>query len=124
MLIPILFSIMGLGVLAIKMNTPYSVKCPIYESTGFYCATCGVTRQIVALLHGEWYQAFRYNIMTFSICLPTIIIYIYQAIKFIKNNSFSEKIDIILYIYLIIFLLFMLLRNTELFSWLAPTEII
>ncbi|MBO5387999.1 MAG: DUF2752 domain-containing protein [Lachnospiraceae bacterium] len=122
--LPILLGLIGLGILWLKINTPYSVKCPIYETTGFYCATCGVTRQAVALLNGDIYQAFRYNILTFTIILPTVIIYIKESIKFIKFNEFSNYLDYILYGYLIVFIAFMLLRNTEWFSWLAPTEIL
>lgn len=122
--LPVLLGLMSIGILWLKMSTPYSVKCPIYETTGFYCATCGVTRQAVALLSGDIYQAFRYNILTFIIILPTVVIYIEESIKFIKFNKFSGYLEYILYGYLVAFIAFMFLRNTEWFSWLAPTEII
>lgn len=122
--LPVLLGLMSIGILWLKMSTPYSVKCPIYEATGFYCATCGVTRQAVALLSGDIYQAFRYNILTFIIILPTVVIYIKESIKFIEFNKFSGYLEYILYGYLVAFITFMLLRNTEWFSWLAPTEII
>ena len=122
--IDLLLLIFGATVLLVKQFTEYSIKCPIYETTNFYCATCGVTRQALAVLHGQIYQAFRYNVMTFVLAIPTVVIYLTETIEFIRHGKFSKHLDKIIFIYIIILIAFALCRNTDWFSWLAPTDVV
>lgn len=44
-------------------NAPALPGCHIHELTGILCPGCGSTRALRALLHGEWQQSFRQNIL-------------------------------------------------------------
>ncbi len=37
------------------------VPCPVYALTGFRCPGCGMSRMCLALLRGDWREAFRQN---------------------------------------------------------------
>ena len=39
----------------------FPILCPLYATTGIYCATCGATRATHALLHGDLVSAFDFN---------------------------------------------------------------
>jgi len=45
--------------------------CPLYATTGFYCATCGVSRATFALLHGNLRAAFDLNPL-YVVSLPVV----------------------------------------------------
>ena len=97
-----------------------AIACVLYEVTGLYCPGCGITRAILSLMEGEFYQAFRYNPIIF-IDVPLIIIT--SIIDFIfKNNKKVRKVTNVIYIMLLIItLIFGVLRNIPYFSFLAPT---
>ena len=75
-----------------------------------------------AILHLEFYQAFRYNPLVFILLILSII---YLIIKFIlKKFNINIKIpEYIWYILLVIIIIYGILRNIPEFSWLAPTEV-
>lgn len=99
------------------------IECPIYKLTGLYCPGCGITRMFISLFELKIYQAFRYNPLLF-IYLVLLILYglYYIILKCLHKNpiKISNKI---LYAIIVITILFGLLRNINLFSWLAPTII-
>ncbi len=49
--------------------------CIFYEVTGLYCAGCGSGRSLLALLHLDFYAAFRYQPLMF-ISLPFLAYYV------------------------------------------------
>ncbi len=49
--------------------------CIFYEVTGLYCAGCGSGRSLLALLHLDFYAAFRYQPLMF-ISLPLLVYYV------------------------------------------------
>lgn len=78
---------------------------------------------IKALYNKDVYQAFRYNPYVF-ISLPVIgCICIIQIICYIKDNTLNNTINKLILAYIISLLIYAILRNTELFSWLAPTKV-
>lgn len=119
-LIFILIGILFIFKLGIK------IPCPFHTITGFYCPGCGITRCIISLLHFDFYRAFRYNPLVF-ILLPFIGLYILYKLYiwiFEKEDKVTEKlVGYPMYILIIILLIYGILRNTSLFSWLAPTII-
>lgn len=125
LIIPALIIIFGVVAIWLKLNTPYSIKCPIHETLGIYCVTCGITRQAIALIYLDIYQAFRYNIFTAIMILPIAVLYILQFIKIYKTNKIEpiKSLDKIMITILILAIIFLILRNTKWFSWLAPTII-
>ena len=98
-----------LGVIYIVINekTEYGIPCIFHELTGFLCPGCGITRCIISILHGNLYEAFRYNAFVF-IGLPFFIfIYINNLFNLLTNKGkkivVPEKVLIILVIVLIAF---------------------
>ena len=105
--------------LVFKVN----INCPIHEIFHVYCPGCGVTRMIIALFKGEFYQSFRYNQLLF-ILLPVFIFFLINYIICIKNNKkplylrINNKVWIVVCIIMIVYAI---LRN--IFPYLAPTTI-
>lgn len=100
-----------------------SIPCIFHLITGFYCPGCGITRMIIALSNGKFYQAFRYNSFLFLLTplfLIFIINYLYSLIK--NKKPLYQKIPN-KYWYILIFflLLFGIIRN--IFHYFAPTLI-
>lgn len=95
--------------------------CPFHKITGLFCPGCGVTRMILSIVKGDFYQAFRYNPLLF-ILIPLFLFLVFNSIlkyKFLKKEK-QEKIYIFIIILLIIY---GILRNIPYFSYLKPTKI-
>lgn len=101
------------------------LKCIFHEITGLHCPGCGVTRMISSILRLDFYQAFRYNPLVF-ILSPFLLIYgiikLYEGMydKLILNKRFEK---IIVTFVIILLVIFGILRNIEMFNFLAPTTI-
>lgn len=104
-------------------NNFINIPCVFYELTSLYCPGCGITRVVISLIHGDIYQAFRYNILLF-IDIPVLILLYIINLKYGKNKRIKKIINIVLYILLIITILFGVLRNIPVFGFLAPTIIL
>lgn len=112
--------LIGSGILYLKVLSPalgISIPCIFREITGLYCPGCGMTRASLALLDGDIYQSFRYNMLIFII-LPLLILF------YVLEKRGKEKYSqLLMGGMLFITVLFGVLRNFEVFSWLAPTLI-
>lgn len=99
------------------------IPCLFHKATDLYCPGCGITRMIVSMFKGEFYQAFRYNMVMFVLFpffIFFIVDYLFSVIK--KKDALFRKIpSIILYILIGILILFAVLRN--IFPWLGPVNI-
>ena len=99
------------------------IPCLFHKVTGLYCPGCGITRMIVSMFKGEFYQAFRYNMVMFVLFpffIFFIVDYLFSVIR--KKDALFRKIpSIILYILIGILILFAVLRN--IFPWLGPVNI-
>ena len=103
-----------------------SVPCPSHTLFGVNCTGCGATRMVVAFTKGDIYQAFRYNPALF-IFFPFLAVYLgFEVFAYINgtanklNGKFVKWVGIISIILLI---LFGILRNIPMFSFLAPTVV-
>lgn len=98
--------------------------CPLNQYTGLYCPGCGTQRAAHEILHGNITQAFSLNAL-FTLSVPFAIYYTFieffnkLARTNVKNISLNTRNIII---FLIIAVVFMLLRNINIapFDWLAP----
>lgn len=112
---------LGMGALLyIKIWLPATglgIPCVWNKITGMYSPGCGITRAVAALLEGQLYQAFRYNMLVFFLA-PLFVAY-WVA----ERNRMKRVSRIIMTVMLTATLLFGLLRNFQLLSWLAPTEL-
>lgn len=102
------------------------IPCIFHEITGFYCPGCGITRCFNALVHLDFYQAFRYNALV-VILLPLFLFYVFLTIYERLNKSKSTILHKIPnYVWwglVVIVIVFGILRNLPDFEWLAPTSI-
>ncbi len=101
----------------------FYIPCPIKSLTGFYCPGCGITRMILSILKGDLYQAFRYNPLVF-ILMPFIIFYFLEIniSKLYNKKSICKKVpDYIFYIIIAVLVVYGILRNIDIFSYLRPT---
>lgn len=112
--------VVGAGVFYLKVLAPtfhIHIPCPFKHVTDFDCPGCGMTRLTLSLLEGDVYQAFRYNSLLF-VLIPFFILYYTLLSKGKKKSS-----DYVLYGMLVMTIVFGVLRNTPMFSFLAPTTI-
>lgn len=118
------FGVLGVLIALIVLSAylfDAGVKCPFYYLLHWNCPGCGGTRMAIALLDGDVYQALRYNAYVL-VTLPSLVyVFIRQSYEYIKYNRLINWLDKYLVVYCIGFLAFGFLRNTEIFSWLAPT---
>lgn len=112
------------SIIYLYLNKRFSfyIPCIFHKITHFYCPGCGLTRMILSIFKLNFYQAFRYNPLLF-IMMPFIITYeIIYYIYWIQDKNFiiSKKIW---YTLLIITIIYTILRNINIFNYLAPTKI-
>ena len=101
----------------------FYIPCPVYSITGLYCPGCGVTRMFISIFKLDFYQAFRYNQLTFIMLPFFLILFIDYLISIKKNkNSLYKRIPTFVWIILIIvFMAFGIIRN--IIPYFAPTVI-
>lgn len=97
----------------------FSIPCIFHKLTNFYCPGCGITRMFFSLLEGNITKAFHYNALVF-IFLVMLVIYVILKFLFYINNKQIKIPSYIYYISLVIAIIFGVIRNFELFSFLAP----
>ncbi|MFM9330124.1 DUF2752 domain-containing protein [Paenibacillus mesotrionivorans] len=105
------------GLLYLKVWLPYThigIPCPVYTVTGFYCPGCGITRMLLALLELEPAQALRFN------ALPFVLIPLYLLHWTTKRKGMKRTSSVVMGIMLALTLSYGVLRNFEVFYWLAP----
>lgn len=96
--------------------------CPINRLTGLYCAGCGGTRALYALLHGDVAEACRKNIL-FVLSLPAAAFWCADG-RLWKRRLLTpgRPQAVAVTVVVVLILLFCLLRNLPCppFSLLAP----
>lgn len=114
-----------LSILYLKVGEGFWLFCPIYKFTGLYCPGCGITRMLSSILNGNFYQAFRYNPLVFLL-IPFMIFHFTDSIIafYKKRKTVLEKYEpYVWYVLIGIFMVYGVLRNVPLFSFLKPTSI-
>ncbi len=113
-----------ISIIFLYLNHKFSffIPCIFHKITGFWCPGCGITRMLISILKLDFYQAFRYNPLLFTL-LPFFSIYgVAYYINWLENRQLNLP-KIIWIILLIIVIFFMILRNIPMFSYLAPTAV-
>ena len=102
------------------------IPCMFHQLTGFYCSGCGSSRALRSALHLDFYQALRYNAV-FTLALPFFAVYFGSiAASYIRfgKDRISGKISMkIIYIFVVVALVYGILRNIPAFSFLAPVNL-
>jgi hypothetical protein len=101
--------------------------CLFHALTGLHCPGCGSTRCLHALLHGDMWQASRYNLLLLLL-LPLLAAWGLQALWITGTpgpKSARRLPAWSLHLLLGIIVAFWILRNIDypLFHWLAPNRL-
>lgn len=82
-----------------------------------------MTRMCLALLNFNFYQAFRYNPLSFVVVPIGILILIFEAGCYIVNGKVTKNFGKMLLICGVTIIIFGVLRNIGPFKWLSPTVV-
>ena len=82
------------------------ISCPIHAATGFYCAGCGGTRAVKAVLRGDLPLAFHDNALLMS--SPVVIA---CAVLIEKYSQKRIWLYVFLAIVLVVVVIFTVIRN-------------
>ncbi len=99
--------------------TGLAIQCPIHFVTGLYCPGCGLTRMLFAIIKLDFYQAFRFNPLVFILLVIYIIYFIIKYI-FKANIKIPNRVS---YSLIVVLIIYGIIRNIPLFSYLQPTII-
>ncbi len=98
-------------------------RCIFHELLGIWCPGCGGTRMIISFVKLDFYQAFRWNPLLFILLICGIIYLIIGIIMFIRKRIILvPTIKLIIFI-IVLLILYMIIRNIEMFSYLIPTKV-
>ena len=89
-------------------TTQWMPVCVFHEITGMYCPGCGSGRSVYALLHGDFLQAMRMNVLLYPMLLFAGLILWKPEIG--KNSKVIWSVFFILITYWV-------LRNIPFFPW-------
>jgi hypothetical protein len=67
------------GALWLALRLPWP-RCPFLSVTGLPCLTCGATRCSIALLHGDFLSALRWNPLALAALCALAVFDLYAAI--------------------------------------------
>ncbi len=95
--------------------------CPILLLTKRHCPGCGGTRAADALVHFEFTKALGYHAWFTLVVLIGLPVLFWMAAKEKYPGIFGPRFHVgWLWLCLVSLILFGVLRNTEVFHWLAP----
>lgn len=117
LVIIILIEVLFIILLWLFINSKYiefMPKCWIYENTGFFCPSCGGTRCIQEIVHGNFNEAFKIHPIFFiTVCYLAIL-----NIVYLINLNKEEKIFKSIYpkywyviVWCIILMIYTIFRN-------------
>jgi hypothetical protein len=95
--------------------------CQFHAITGLYCPGCGATRATYQLMHGHLLTALHDNAL-YVVCLAALAV---RGIWFLKRRASHQPVPFFippvgLWVFLVVAIVFVVLRNLPAFSFLAP----
>jgi hypothetical protein len=122
--IVLLAVILGAGAMVYFFNPSthgFFPTCMFHAATGLYCPGCGATRALYALLHGDFLLALKDNAL-FMATLAVLAVWSGRFIlRKLKNQPATFKLSPkFLWGFLAVAGVFVVLRNSPGFSFLAP----
>lgn len=118
-----LICLLGLGYAFFVRVFHFSISCPIYTITGYYCPGCGISRMAMEILEGNILEAIRYNYGIVAAIPLASVTFSSLLIRYIRTGDakLHQWQNITVWIMVIELLIFGILRNVPAFSFLAPT---
>jgi len=115
---------LGVGAVVFFFNPSVYVfypTCQFHALTGLYCPGCGGTRAVYQLLHGHVLLALKDNAL-FVLTLPVLAVWGTRfAVRKSRNQQTAFQLrPKMVWLFLVVALVFTVLRNLPGFSWLSP----
>ena len=103
-------------------KTPFYPQCVFHRLTGLNCPGCGATRAVYALLHGRWQAALHDNVL-FILTGGVLAVRLgWMSIQRLRHQRMVSLIPVgALIPWLVIALIFGVLRNFPAFAFLSPS---
>ena len=102
--------------IVLPLGDRWMIICPFHQLTGWDCSFCGGQRMTVSIMQGEWVAAFNYNPLLF--CASPLILVGVVRLLFPDFANRHPRLtlavlftDRALLVYLIILLLWGIIRN-------------
>jgi hypothetical protein len=115
---------LGIGALVFffdPSHTPFYPQCMFHHLTGLNCPGCGATRAVYALLHGRWQVALRDNILFVITGIAMASRLGWMGVQHLRQQRIMSLIPTWSLIpWLVIALVFGVLRNLPTFAFLSP----
>ena len=93
------------------------IPCSFKKIFGIACPTCGMTRAMLSLLHGDIIDTIYYNILAIPLVILLILIDIVIIIDVFKKSNYLEKIWMILVknykVIILLFVFSMVINNIK-----------
>jgi len=115
---------LGVGAVVFFFNPSAYVfypACQFHALTGLYCPGCGGTRAGYQLLHGHILLALKDNAL-FVLALPPLAVWGARfVVQKLRNQPTAFQLHPkMVWLFLVVALVFTVLRNLPAFSWLSP----
>ena len=88
------------------------IGCPIKFITGISCPACGMTRAVLAILHGDMHTALNYHplVLTLPVILISVIVYIVNNRRIKPSARLSRLLNCIFILSAVLFIAVYVLR--------------
>jgi hypothetical protein len=93
-------------------NSPYFLKCPFYQISGYQCPGCGSQRAFHEVLHLRLGNAFQQNAL-FVLAIPYVLVIFYTNFNKEKHQKLRQMLigNKTLLFLLVVAIFFGILRN-------------
>lgn len=72
----------------------FNYQCPFKRLLHIPCIGCGMTRAVVTIIHGNFLESFRYNLMALPLIIIGLVSVPCVVVDIIKNQTtYINKID-------------------------------
>ena len=61
--------------------------CPIRQAIGCPCPTCGMTRAVLSIAHGQWQAAWNYHAFSFLLIGGSVLVATHAVLELSRDRS-------------------------------------